>query len=55
MKITSSAAVSAKCDLCESESDNIVIGLGAEGMKYYCHKHYQIYETNLKKKKEKKK
>ena len=43
-KITaSSAAISAKCDLCENESENIVIGPGTEDMKYFCNKHFYNY------------
>jgi hypothetical protein len=44
-KITASsaAAISAKCDLCENESENIVIGPGTEDMKYFCNKHFYNY------------
>lgn len=38
------AAVAAKCDLCDSESDNIVITPGEQTL-HYCNKHYQeVYE-----------
>jgi hypothetical protein len=41
--IIPSAAISARCDLCENESENIVIGPGTEDMKYFCNKHFYNY------------